>query len=128
MLEANRFWFYSLVFSIFGGWVELRSGGGGKKEAGKKAVRVGEKVNGGASPIVKGVNRKGEETRGDRAAAAAAEKHRTRRRLVADCFDLLIPGHVTGWISTGPSVVGCASVISTLLSSKDIWDRLEVER
>jgi len=47
-----------------------------------------------------------------------------KRRLVTDIFDVFIPGHVTGWIRTGPIFVGFASVVSTLLSSKDIWDRL----
>ena len=47
-----------------------------------------------------------------------------RRRLVSDCFDLFIPGHVTGWISTNMATVGFATVVSTVLSSKDIWVRL----
>ena len=48
-----------------------------------------------------------------------------KRRIVSDCFDLLIPGHVTGWITTSTAAVGFASVVSTTLSSKDIWDRLK---
>jgi hypothetical protein len=47
------------------------------------------------------------------------------RRLVTDCFDLLIPGSVTGWLVASPVIVGTATVISTTLSAKDIWDKYE---
>jgi len=48
-----------------------------------------------------------------------------KRRLVSDGFDLFVPGSVTGWISTPPAFVGFATIISTVLSSKDIWDRVQ---
>jgi len=48
-----------------------------------------------------------------------------KRRLVSDGFDLFVPGFVTGWIPTPPTFVGFATIISTVLSSKDIWDRLQ---
>lgn len=47
------------------------------------------------------------------------------RGLVSDSFDLFVPGSVTGWIPTPPAFVGVATIISTALSSKDIWDRLQ---
>jgi len=46
------------------------------------------------------------------------------RRLLTDGFDLFIPGHITSWIHTTPAFVGFASMVSTLLASKEIWDRL----
>ena len=48
-----------------------------------------------------------------------------KRRLISDAFDLFVPGSVTGWIQTPPAFVGFATIISTVLSSKDIWDRLQ---
>jgi hypothetical protein len=48
-----------------------------------------------------------------------------KRRLVSDGFDLFVPGSVTGWIPTPPAFVGFATIISTVLSSKDIWDRVQ---
>ena len=108
MLEANKFWIYSLVFSILGGFVQLfgsPEAGGGSEKSGEKR----EAVN--ARKSLKGARSKPEEG--------------VKRRLVSDCSDLLIPGHVTGWISTSNATVGFATVISTVLSSKDIWDRLK---
>jgi hypothetical protein len=48
-----------------------------------------------------------------------------RRRMVVDIFDLFLPGFVTGWLVTTQAFVGFASAVSTILSSKDIWDRLQ---
>jgi len=90
MLEANKFWFYSLVLSIIWGLVGITKT--------RKTTML--------------------------AAEGAQNQRVLRRRLVTDIFDIFIPGHVTRWIRTGPVFVGFASVVSTLLSSKDIWDRL----
>jgi hypothetical protein len=45
------------------------------------------------------------------------------RSIVTDASDLFLPGAVTGWLATGPVTVGVATVVSTVLSSKDIWDK-----
>jgi hypothetical protein len=109
MLEGNRFWFYSLCFSILWGVVGLFS----RQDLSKKGPgRRGRKAD--------GVAVKGKMERG-----ISRSREGVKRRLVSDCFDLLIPGHVTGWISTSTATVGFASVVSTVLSSKDIWDRLQ---
>lgn len=102
MLEANRFWFYSLICSIVWGLVQLFA----RQEAYVEPGKSGEKRDG-------------------RTAGKASKPQGVKRRLVSDCFDLLIPGHVTGWISTSIVTVGFAGVVSTVLSSKDIWDRLK---
>jgi hypothetical protein len=57
--------------------------------------------------------------------AAQRQLEDARRRLVGDCLDLLSPGNITGWLPTSTAIVGYASVVSTLLSSKDIWDRMK---
>jgi hypothetical protein len=108
MLEANRFWFYSLVCSILGGLIQLfggleAEGGNGKSGEKREALTAHKTMKGAISKSLQGV----------------------KRRLVSDCFDLLIPGQVTGWISTSTATVGFATVMSTVLSSKDIWDRLK---
>lgn len=94
MLEGNRFWFYSLVCSLLKGLMEIY---GQKKEI----VKINEKK------VTVKTGKKG-----------------LKRRLISDSFDLLIPGSVTGWIYTPMGIVGCAGVVSTVLSSKDIWDGL----
>lgn len=118
MLEANRFWFYSLVFSILWGlmqifWIQI---------ADETPEKMAEKIH----------DRTASETEGEGAgsqkairSAGSKSQKGVRRRLVSDCFDLLIPGHATGWILTSTATVGFASLVSTLLSSKDIWDRLK---
>jgi hypothetical protein len=103
LLEGNRFWFYSLVCSILSGVCQLYTGGGELKGG------SGEK-----SDAKKGVGRAQKET-----------LERIKRRMVADSFDLFIPGFVTGWIVTTHAFVGFAGAVSTVLSSKDIWDRLQ---
>jgi len=103
MVEANRFWFYSLLFSIVlcvmqlleGSRVpaEKESGGNKLKKDEKKSLRVRRRI------IVS--------------------------RLLTDGFDLFIPGSITGWIHTSPAFVGFAGMLSTLLASKEIWDRFK---
>jgi hypothetical protein len=59
--------------------------------------------------------------------AKEAKENRLRgakRRLISDGFDLFVPGSVTGWVPASPAVVGFATIISTVLSSKEIWDGL----
>ncbi len=47
-----------------------------------------------------------------------------QRKLLADCADILIPGHITGWVSTSSVVVGWATAISSLLGLMEIWERM----
>ena len=125
MLEANRLWFYSLIASISKAGLDLWNLRAGEEEAEVPQSKKGKKKS--TEVIVKG------ESRGEM----------LKRRLVADCFDLMIPGHATGWIPSSLAIVGesnclilvkeeltCyylgfASAISTVLSSRDIWDRLQ---
>ncbi len=103
LVEANKFWFYSLVCSIVLGVLQLNSASGevevqiSEKAKGKKnGVQVQKKVMNGVG-----------------------------RRMVADCFDLFLPGFVTGWLMTTHAFVGFAGAVSTILTSKDIWDSLQ---
>jgi hypothetical protein len=102
-LEGNKFWFYSLVCSILLGGLQLFAGHlEVQAETGERAKQQKQSVQ--------------------------AQNRRfsgVKRRIVADGFDLFIPGFVTGWIITTHAFVGFAGVISTVLSSKDIWDRLQ---
>jgi hypothetical protein len=104
LVEGNRFWFYSLVCSILLGWCQLYAGRG--------------QFEGGSSEKSKG------KKQGVQAQVQKATSSGIKRRIVADSFDLFIPGFVTGWIVTTHSFVGFAGAVSTVLSSKDIWDRL----
>ncbi|KAH7419106.1 peroxisomal biogenesis factor 11 [Cadophora sp. MPI-SDFR-AT-0126] len=117
LFEGNKFWFYSLVCSILWGllqYVDIRSEG--SEVASKKA---GE--NPGAETS-SDLERKGRQAF-DLNQKAKMDSIKTK--LVIDVFDLLSPGFVTGWIKTSASVVGFSSVVSTVLSLKEIWDRLK---
>jgi hypothetical protein len=98
LLEANKFWFYSLLFSLASCllqlyWVPFLSSQPGA------AARSKAKGNNLSWPLV--------------------------RQILTDSFDLLIPGSVTGWARTSPAIVGLATVISTLLASEEIWYRVQ---
>jgi hypothetical protein len=97
LLEGNKFWFYSLVCSILLGALQLSADGSGEKPKGKKQGAQAQRKN----------------------------LNGTKRRMIADGFDLFIPGSVTGWLVTTHAFVGFAGAVSTILSSKDIWDRLQ---
>lgn len=108
MVEANRLWFYSLLFSITQESTQFFSMEGGNLRAVDANVKVGPHIR-----------TAGEQSR-------AKERRRILfRGLLTDFFDLFIPGHVTGWIYTSSAFVGFASAVSTLLASKSIWDRLK---
>lgn len=120
MIEANKFWFYSLVFSILWGVFQLLYRDFGEQAPKTPSGKSPEKAHGrrAVNPKVGG-DRKG-------ARRVVSEEHqRVKRGIVSDCFDLFIPGSVLGWISASSATVGYATVISTVLSSKDIWDRLQ---
>ena len=120
MLEANRFWFYSLVCSLIaGGMMHFF---GDKDERRVKVVATKNRARGKSKESDVSKKDRGE---GKSRVGQKDNRHDIKRRFVADGFDLLVPGSVTGWIPTSPAVVGFASAISTILSSRDIWDRLQ---
>ncbi|CAK7563466.1 MAG: hypothetical protein SEPTF4163_001335 [Sporothrix epigloea] len=45
------------------------------------------------------------------------------RRLVADAFDVLLPGAVVGWTPLTPATVGLVMTFTTLLTGYDVWLR-----
>jgi len=105
MVTGNSLWFFALLCSIIWG-VFLLFGVGEVDENRRDEKNAKKKAN----------NTK--EERGNRLLGV-------KRRLVSDGFDLFVPGSVTGWVRTPPAFVGFATIISTVLSSKDIWDRLQ---
>ncbi|KAH8801627.1 peroxisomal biogenesis factor 11 [Xylogone sp. PMI_703] len=107
MIEANKFWFYSLVFSIIRNVLELLKSERPKTKSTSTAVK--EKKGKVSPPVV------------------VANKTKQRillRRIIADACDLLIPGSVTGWIPVSMVISGYATVVSTFLTSIDIWEGL----
>lgn len=99
MLEANRFWFYSLVFSIVWSCLQLFRGDAGKREVVEKEKK----------------------TNLQKLRVATENRQRLRKQIAVDCFDLFVPGLVTGWIQTSLATAGCAAVVSTSLSLNEMW-------
>ncbi|GKT46436.1 uncharacterized protein ColSpa_06617 [Colletotrichum spaethianum] len=45
------------------------------------------------------------------------------RKVFSDSLDCLIPGVILGWVNLQPGTVGVAMLITTVLTSRDIWER-----
>jgi hypothetical protein len=120
MIEANKLWFYSLAFSIVWGMFQLLYRDFGEQAPKTTPGKSPENANGRRAAVPKG----GGDRKGARS-VVSEERRRVIRGMLSDCFDLFIPGSVVGWISATSATVGYATVISTVLSFKDIWDRLQ---
>ncbi|KAG4443826.1 hypothetical protein IFR05_000726 [Cadophora sp. M221] len=116
LLEGNKFWFYSLVCSILWGMLQFVD------VANERYVLKGQidekDENESSSEMEEKARHQFELKRKSRMDAIKA-------KLVIDGLDLLTPGFVTGWIRTSASAVGFSSALSTVLSLREIWDRLK---
>ncbi|PVH89859.1 hypothetical protein DL98DRAFT_508100 [Cadophora sp. DSE1049] len=117
LLEGNKFWFYSLVCSLLWGSLQYLDLRNESHEVARKVTDEKAEAETSFDLEIK--------AREDFELKRKAKMDTIKTKLVVDGFDLLSPGFVTGWISTSPSVVGFSSVVSTVLSSKEIWDRLK---
>jgi len=112
--EAYKFWFYaqaaSILLSIYDlllRWatvqstIEMRSSNGKVKDSSKAAEQS--------------VKSKGD----------MADTVSIFRRLLVDGCDILIPGSTVGWIDVDPLTVGVTGCISTAVSMRDIWVRIQ---
>lgn len=106
-LEANKFWFYSIVLSGLLGVVQLWNL--------KIMPRVSEEKKNGNVEKAEQEMKEGK-----------IKRSKITRRLVIDACDIFIPGFVTGWITVSSANVGMASVVSTVLASMDIWERVQI--
>ena len=98
LLEANKFWFYSLLFSLASCLLQLY------------------RVRSPSTPLRATARSK---------AKSNVLPWPLARQILTDACDLLIPGSTTGWARTSPAIVGLATVISTLLASEEIWYRVQ---
>jgi hypothetical protein len=131
LLSANKFWFYALLSSLLSSILQLfhlaTSSPAPATGSTSAETPSHEKTSSSKAP-------KGEMETQD---AIGVEDERRRRlrekrqalmkKIVTDAADLLIPGSITGWLSTSPATVGWATVVSTVLSSEEIWVRVRRE-
>lgn len=109
LLEGNRFWFCSLIFSIVWNLALLIIGDSTLPQP----PTQDENLKAGKG---KGLEAQRKEKR--------EERRVVLRRLVADCADLFIPGAMVGWIPVGSAASGGAGLVSTWITGVDIWERL----
>lgn len=115
LIEANKFWFYALIFSLLWGFEQLFS----LKDIATNVASL--------QKVKEEIESSSDEALAARRKAEAGQRHKRAgitRRLVVDGLDILIPGHVVGWIVTSAAMTGVAGAVSTTLSMKDIWDKL----
>ncbi|ATZ53068.1 hypothetical protein BCIN_08g06790 [Botrytis cinerea B05.10] len=121
-LEGNKFWFYSLCISIFGELWDLyhllvnndtasKSNSQDNSHDSDLATKSAD-----TTQIVMGQSEKNKKK--------GKSKTQVFLKIFENTADLFLPGAVTGWIVSDRGVVGVATVISTVLSSRDIWRRV----
>ncbi|TGO78977.1 hypothetical protein BPOR_2017g00010 [Botrytis porri] len=122
-LEGNKFWFYSLCISIFGGLWDLYH----------------LIINNDSTPEPNLTNSPHDSVlpakpvEDAHIALEPPEKNKKKGKSKSEIFlkivenaaDLFQPGAGTGWIVSDRGIVGGMTVISTLLSSRDIWKRVD---
>jgi Peroxisomal biogenesis factor 11 (PEX11) len=107
LIEANRFWFYSLILSLCCSlWTLSVSTAGGSK-ARSNSNRITEKTQ------------QPQKEPNDKERQPSPTP--VVKQIVADSLDLLIPGTIVGWIAASPVQVGLATIISTVVTAQDIW-------
>ncbi|TGO47574.1 hypothetical protein BOTNAR_0517g00030 [Botryotinia narcissicola] len=121
-LEGNKFWFYSLSISIFGGLWDLYH----------LVVNndTTPKPNSQQDPHGSDLSAKPVENTQVIVEQPGKDKNKGKYKtdillkIVENAADLFQPGAGTGWIVSDRGIVGVMTVISTLLSSRDIWRRV----
>lgn len=103
--EANRCWFYGLVSSILLSVVSLLFAAS-STGAPTKAEKQGKAAKNGKAAVVP-----------SRAAIVA--------QLMIDSCDIFTPGVAIGVIFAGPLIVGTASVLSSSIAGRQIWNRVQ---
>jgi hypothetical protein len=114
-VEGNRFWFYSLLCSILLHLLFLFSPGVPPLLP-PKAVSSPDSSKRVTAKRVREIQKAQHEKE--------MESNLVKRRLVADCCDLLIPGLVVGWTETSLLVTGYSGAVSSALALGEIWRKL----
>ena len=120
-LEGNKFWFYSLSISIFGGLWDLYHLVVNNDTRPKLNPQENMHDPDLATKTVDSTQiieeRPGKNKK--------KEKFKTEilLKIIENAADLFQPGAGTGWIVSDRGIVGVMTVISTVLSSRDIWRR-----
>jgi hypothetical protein len=110
LIEGNKFWFYSLLFSIALGILQLTSLSSSSSSPSPTKTTSSNEKGEKEEKIVYELEKNRKKT------------NKLKRKLVADCLDLLVPGFVVGWIPICSAVAGLATAGSSWIGLGDIWD------
>ncbi|SMR58476.1 unnamed protein product [Zymoseptoria tritici ST99CH_1A5] len=133
-LEANKCWFYAICASIALSLYSLLFPAAISNIAPSKATDSAASAltpeSTTTTTIVRGKPPIGE---GSRTSPPSSQSNRASHwslmtGLLTDACDLLIPGSAIGWTPASGLVVGTSMAISTLLSGRVIWVKVQQER
>ncbi|CAK3925622.1 hypothetical protein DOTSEDRAFT_177660 [Lecanosticta acicola] len=143
--EANKCWFYALVFSILLSLYELWTSPEKERSATKLSATPSSSSSSGSvtpsgarTPVDGTTDEKefsgsstdvGSESASTAPSVVSTSSTKSASKLYSqlliDTCDLFIPGAAVGWIPAGPIVVGTASTISTTVAGRQIWKRVQ---
>jgi hypothetical protein len=115
-LEANKFWFYSIAFSILVSLYTLVQAFFTPKNTAPATEKTSPEIKTEAS------SSEANPTVQKEVSYVALSK-----QLVVDGCDLLIAGSSVDWIIADDVTVGTAYIISSALAGRDIWNRVQAQ-
>jgi len=127
--EAMKFWFYSLVLSIILQVINLRALYTTPitiSQAVKEIKDLGEDKK--KEEVVEQSEeekRKEKEQKDLQLIASKLERRKAIEALVVDLCNITNPGTATGWMPVTSGHMGMLMVVSTILTSIDIWARVQ---
>lgn len=107
-VEANKFWFYGISFSILLCLYQISYSPTPKPP----------------QPVKQDDKKPGQ----DGAVVPTAVRSSLLPQLTVDCLDILAPGAALGWIPASPLVVGLAYTVSSAIAARPIWQRVQRAR
>ncbi|KAH8666606.1 peroxisomal biogenesis factor 11 [Xylariales sp. PMI_506] len=142
-IEAQRFWFLSLVCAVISGLINMlfvmahtpvpATGDGFSHGKSEGISEEKEKKAEGDKQTEFDVKKEQERMRkivNGRKTARVAWRREVRAKLhglgwsvVANGLDTLLPGAIIGWVQVSPGTVGVAMLVTTVLTSREPWER-----
>lgn len=127
LLEANKFWFYSLVCSIGLGLLDTL-----RLRALPAAHAQDQQEPHEMSKSETAIPGKDKHANPDPKATTtdellASKSSLLRQKILADACDLLLPGTAVGWIQASPLSVGIAMAVSSYITSVEVWMKIAVD-
>ncbi|KAI1208114.1 peroxisomal biogenesis factor 11 [Annulohypoxylon truncatum] len=133
-LEAQRFWLFSLVCGALYHALEIPLliayyPPPPKIEAPKSKEDVDERLSAAKmteaehAAYLRRASAKRDEAARDWAVQVSRSIRKLGRAAAANALDVVLPGVAVGWIKAEPGTVGVAMLVTTILTSMDVWER-----